>query len=75
MFAKHVLSNLDFDESQELDESLDMRKTVCPGAGPRQCGVTANATLCDAVAMRNMKLRFQCVLWDLRCKLISGEAV
>ena len=74
MFARDVLLDLDFDESQGSDQSLDMQ-AICPGAGPRQCGVTANATLCDAVAMRNMKLRFQCVLWDLRCKLISGEAV
>ncbi len=58
MFAKHVLSNLDFDESQELDESLDMRKAVCPGAGPRQYGVAANTTQCDSIAMRNMKLTF-----------------
>ncbi len=54
MFAKHVLSNLDFDESQELDESLDMRKAVCPGAGPRQYGGAANTTQCDSIAMRNI---------------------
>ena len=74
MFAKHVLSDLDFDESQGLDESLDMRKAVYPSAGPRQYAVAANATQCDSIAMRNMTLRFQCVLWDLRCRLISGEA-